>query len=149
MLVWLGTDSVRKVLATHRRLSLTGLLLLGLCLLRLGHPSQTWGQQLDESSLYSVAVQAYQDGLLDLARDQLQMYLSTYPQGTYSAEVHYLLGDYFFRKGSYTQASHYVRDALQGPLSEGSHADAHYLLGRSSIEIGQYAEALEALKASS
>jgi TolA-binding protein len=108
--------------------------------------SQTWAQKLDEASLYSIAVQAYRDGLLDLARDQLQTYLATYPQGKHVAEVHYLLGDYFFRKRDFPRAAHNLRGALQRQLSESLQDDAHYLLGRSSLETGQYTDAMEAFR---
>jgi TolA-binding protein len=141
-----GTASVRKVLPTNRPISLIGALCLGLCLLLGSLSSQTWGQKTDEASLYAIAVQAYRDGLLDLARDQLQTYLATYPQGKHIAEVHYLLGDYFFRKGNFPQAAHYLRDSLQRQLPAELHEDAHYLLGRSSIEMGQYTEALQAFQ---
>src|SRR5919108_6202376 len=98
---------------THRLISLLGGIVLGLWLVLVNGPPQTWGQTPDEASLYTIGVQAYQDGLLDLARDQLQTYLATYPQGKHVAEVHYLLGDYFFRKGDFTQAAHDLRIALQ------------------------------------
>jgi TolA-binding protein len=96
--------------------------------------------------LYSIAVHAYQDGLLDLARDQLQIYLDTYPQGQHVADVRYLLGDYFFRKGDFTQAAQYLRDAIQSQLSETLRDDAHFLLGRSAIEIGYFADAIAAFR---
>ena len=108
--------------------------------------SQTQGQKPDEASVYSIAVQAYQDGLLDIARDQLQIYLAAYPQGKHVAEAHYLLGDYFFRKGNFEPAAQHVREALQRQLPATLHDDAYYLLGRSSIETGQYTEALEAFQ---
>jgi TolA-binding protein len=141
-----GTASVRKVLATNRPILLIGALCLGFCLLLVSPRPQTWGQKPDEASLYSIAVQAYQDGLLDLARDQLQTYLATYPQGKHVAEVHYLLGDYFFRKGDFTRAAQDLRDALQHQLSEALRDDAHYLLGRSSIETGHFADAVAAFR---
>jgi TolA-binding protein len=138
--------SVRKVLATNRPISLIGALFLGFCLLLVSLPSQTQGQKPDEASVYSIAVQAYRDGLLDLARDQLQTYLATYPQGKHVAEVHYLLGDYFFRKGNFAPVVQHMRDALQRQLPAVLHDDAYYLLGRSSLETGQYTEALEAFQ---
>ena len=137
---------MRTLLATNRPISRIGVLFGGLCLLLATLPSQTWGQKPDEASLYSIAVQAYRDGLLDLARDQLQTYLTTYPQGKHVAEVHYLLGDYFFRKGNFTQAAHELRIALQRQLPEALHDDAYYLLGRSALETGQYTDALEAFQ---
>jgi TolA-binding protein len=137
---------VRKLLATNRPIPLISVLFLGFCLLLVTLPSQTWGQKPDEASLYSIAVQAYRDGLLDLARDQLQTYLTTYPQGKHVAEVHYLLGDYSFRKGNFTQATHDLRIALQRQLPEALHDDAYYLLGRSALESGQYTNALEAFQ---
>jgi len=96
--------------------------------------------------VYSIAVQAYRDGLLDLARDQLQTYLATYPQGKHVAEVHYLLGDYFFRKENFAPVVQHVRDALQRQLPAVLHDDAYYLLGRSCLETGQYTEAVEAFQ---
>jgi TolA-binding protein len=131
---------------TNRLISLLGGLVLGLWLLLVSFLPQTWGQKPDEASLYSIAVQAYQDGLLDLARDQLQTYLATYPRGKRVAEVHYLLGDYFSRKGDFTQAAHYLWEALQRQLPEALRDDAHYLLGRSYVEAGQHAEAIRAFQ---
>jgi TolA-binding protein len=124
LLVWSGTASVRKVLATNSPISLIGALFLGCCLLLVSLPSQTQAQKPDEASVYSIAVQAYRDGLLDLARDQLQTYLATYPQGKHVAEVHYLLGDYFFRKGNFAPVVQHVRDALQRQLPAVLHDDA-------------------------
>jgi TolA-binding protein len=145
-LVWSGTASVKKVLATNRLILLLGILAIASCPLLVSLSSPAQGQPSDEASVYSVAVQAYRDGLLDLARDQLQIYLAAYPQGEHVAEAHYLLGDYSFRKGNFRQALQHVRDALQHQLPAMLHADASYLLGRSAFEIGQYAEALEAFR---
>jgi TolA-binding protein len=137
---------VRKVLATNRPIALLRVLCLGFSLLLVSLPSQTQGQKPDEASVYSIAVQAYRDGLLDLARDQLEIYLAAYPEGNHAAEAHYLLGDYFFRKGDFEHVVRHMRDALQRQLPAGLHDDAYYLLGRSSLETGQYAEALEAFQ---
>ena len=137
---------MRKVPVTNRPISLIGALFLGFCLLLVSLPSQTQGQKPDEASGYSIAVQAYRDGLLDLARDQLETYLATYPQGKHVAEAHYLLGDYSFRKGNFVQVVRHMRDALQRQLPTVLHDDAYYLLGRSSLETEQYAEALEAFQ---
>jgi TolA-binding protein len=131
---------------TNRPISPIGAILLGLWLLLASLPPQTWGQKPDEASLYSIAVQAYQDGLLDLARDQLQTYLATYPRGKHLAEVNYLLGDYFYRKRDFVEAVRYLRDALQRQLSEALRDDAHYLLGRSDVETGRYADAIQAFQ---
>jgi TolA-binding protein len=131
---------------TSRLISPIGAIFLGFCLLLASLPPPTWGQKPDEASLYSIALQAYQDGLLDLARDQLQTYLGTYPQGKHLPEVHYLLGDYFSRKGDFALAAQHLRDALQHQLPEALRDDAHYLLGRSSVEMGRYAEAIQSLQ---
>jgi TolA-binding protein len=105
-----------------------------------------WGQRSDEESLFSIAVQAYQDGLLDLARDQLQAYLTTYPRGRHLAEVSYLLGDYFYRQGDFTQATQHLWEALQRQLPEALRDDGRYLLGRSYVESGRHAEAIQAFQ---
>lgn len=128
---------------TNRLPSPIAALFLGFCLLLASLPPQTWGQKSAEESLYSIAVQAYQDGLLDLARDQLQTYLATYPRGKHLAEVHYLLGDYFSRQGDFTQAVHYLREALQRQLPAALRDDAHYLLGRSYVNTGRPADAVQ------
>jgi tetratricopeptide (TPR) repeat protein len=101
------------------------------------------GQQSDEETLFSIAVQAYQDGLLDLARDQLQTYLARHPRGTHQAEVHYLLGDFFYRQGDYAQATHHLREAVQGQRQGSDREAARYLLGRSQFAGGHYAEAAQ------
>ncbi|HYY16219.1 MAG TPA: tetratricopeptide repeat protein, partial [Gammaproteobacteria bacterium] len=106
---------------------------------------QAVAQSTDEGSLFSIAVQAYQDGLMDLARDQLQMYLATYPRGQHLAEVHYLLGDYFYRKADYAQAAHHLQNALSPQTRGAFRDDACYLLGRSYFETGRYADAAQAL----
>jgi TolA-binding protein len=140
--------TARRVRArpTNRLISPLGGIVLGLWVLLVSCLPQTWGQTPDEASLYTIGVQAYQDGLLDLARDQLQTYLATYPQGQHVAEVHYLLGDYFSRQGDFTQAAEYLREALQRQLPEVLRDDAHYLLGRSYGEAGQQAEAIRAFQ---
>ncbi len=132
--------------STNRIISPIGAILLGLWLLVPSLAPQTWGQKSDEEVVFSIAVQAYQDGLLDLARDQLQMYLTTYPHGRHLAEVYYLLGDYFYRQRDYTQAAQYLRDALQRQLPEALRDDAHYVLGRSYVETARYADALQAFQ---
>src|SRR5688572_21904222 len=132
--------------STSRLVSPFGGIVLGLWLLLVSCLTQTWGQKPDEVSLYTIGVQAYQDGLLDLARDQLQSYLATYPQGQFVAEAHYLLGDYFFRKGNLTQATAYLQEALQRRLPEALRDDAHYLLGRSYSDAGRHAEAIQAFQ---
>jgi tetratricopeptide (TPR) repeat protein len=137
---------VRKVLLTNRPISLLSALFLGFCLIPVSLLSQTQGQKADDASGFSIAVQAYRDGLLDLARDQLEIYLAAYPHGKHVAEAHYLLGDYFFRKGNFVQVVQHVREALQRQLPAVLHDDAYYLLGRSSLETGQYAEAREAFQ---
>jgi TolA-binding protein len=132
--------------STGRHVSPFGGIILGLWLLFGSCLPPSWAQKPDEISLYTIGVQAYHDGLVDLARDQLQSYLATYPQGQFVAEAHYLLGDYFFRKGDYTPASDYLRQALQHQLPEALRDDAHYRLGRSYGEAGQYAEAIQAFQ---
>src|SRR5919109_4591398 len=119
---------------TNAAISPIAAIFLGLWLVLASFPSQMWGQRSDEESLFSIAVQAYQDGLLDLARDQLQTYLTTYPRGRHLAEVYYLLGDYFYRRRDFPQAAQYLRDSLQRQLPEALRDDAHYLLGRSYVE---------------
>jgi len=108
--------------------------------------SQAAGRTSEEEALYMIAVQAYQDSLWELARDQLQRYLATYPRGARLAEVHYLLGDYFYRKGEYPRAAEHMREALQRPLSETLRDDARYVLGRSQFESGRYQDALRTLQ---
>jgi TolA-binding protein len=131
---------------THKRISSLGGVVVGFCLLLLSCPPLTWAQQPDEASLYTIGVQAYQDGLLDLARDQLQTYLATYPQGQHGGEAHYLLGNYFSHQRDYVQATDHLREALQRQLPEALRDDAQYLLGHSYSEAGQYAEAVQAFQ---
>ena len=115
-------------------------LLLGLL------PVPTLGQNTDEETLFSIAVQAYQDGLLDLARDQIQTYLTQYPRGKHQAEVHYLLGDFFYRKGDYPLATRHLQQALQGHPQRNFHDEARYLLGRSQFASGRYGEAAQTFR---
>jgi TolA-binding protein len=128
----------------HRCL-IIGAIVVALWLLLGSVCPQAVAQSTDEESLFSIAVQAYQDGLLDLARDQLQMYLTTYPRGKHLAEVQYLLGDYFYRKADYTQAADHLQNALSPPTQGAFRDDARYLLGRSYFETGRYADAAQAL----
>ncbi|MBI3325573.1 MAG: tetratricopeptide repeat protein [Nitrospinae bacterium] len=107
---------------------------------------QAFAQAPGEETLFTIAVQAYQDGLLEPARDQLQKYLATYPQGKRLAEVHYLLGDYFYRKGDDARAVEYLQKALQLQPEAPFRDDARYLLGRSHFENGRYHEAVQALQ---
>jgi TolA-binding protein len=109
-------------------------------------PPPTAGQMADEEALYTIAVRAYQDGLLDLAREQLQTYLATFPQGRHRADVHYLLGDYFYRRGDVAPATRHLQEALQHQLSPHLRDDARYLLGRSFVEVARYGEAVQALR---
>jgi TolA-binding protein len=146
LLIHSGAVSVRKELTLYRPLVRGGAFCLGFCLLLWSLSSSVCGQKPDEASLYSIAVQAYQDGLLDLAHDQLRAYLATYPQGRHIAEVHYLLGDYAFRQGNFPQAVQSLQDALQSQLPIALHDDVRYLLGRSAMETGDYAKAVEAFR---
>jgi TolA-binding protein len=129
----------------HRGLMIISAIVVALWLLLGSVRPQAVAQSPDEESLFSIAVQAYQDGLSDLARDQLQMYLATYPRGKHLAEVHYLLGDYFYRKADYTQAAHHLQNALSPQTRGAFRDDARYLLGRSYFETGRYADAAQAL----
>jgi tetratricopeptide (TPR) repeat protein len=106
----------------------------------------TTAQTIDEESLFTIAVRAYQDGLYDLARDQLQTYLTTFPHGKHGADVQYLLGDYFYRQGDFAAAAQHLQEALQLHLSPNLRDDARYLLGRSRIETARYSEAVQALQ---
>jgi TolA-binding protein len=123
--------------------AITGML-LWLCLGLLSAP--TPGQTVDEETLYTIAVRAYQDGLFDLARDQLQTYLTSFPQGKHRAEVHYLLGDDRYRQGDFARAAQHLQEALQRQLASNLREDARYLLGRSRMAMARYAEALQALR---
>ena len=120
--------------------------LLGIWLVLPSLALQTWGQRSDEEALFSIAAQAYQDGLLDLARDQLQTYLTTYPSGKHVAEVFYLLGNYSYRTRDFPRAARVLQDALQYQLPETLRTDAQYLLGRSYVETERHAEAIQAFQ---
>ena len=78
-----------------------------------------WGQTSDDEALFSIAVQAYQDGLLDLSHDQLQTYLRTYPARQSLAEVSYLLGDYYYRKQDFRQAALLFRGGVAAAAARG------------------------------
>lgn len=124
-------------------LAATGLLLWLLLALS---SAPTTAQTVDEESFYTIAVRAYQDGLLDVARDQLQTYIMAFPHGKYRADAHYLLGDYFYRKADFTLAVRHLEEALQRQRASSFDADARYLLGRSHLETGHYPEAVQALQ---
>jgi TolA-binding protein len=130
----------------NRTAAYLGAFLLGIWLFLPSLALQTWGQSSDEEALFSVAAQAYQDGLLDLAHDQLQTYLTTYPGGKHVAEVLYLLGNYSYRKRDFPRAAQALQDALQRQLPEALRTDAQYLLGRSYVETERYAEAIRAFQ---
>jgi len=115
-------------------------------MLLVSFPAHAWGQKPDEEALFSIGAQAYQDGLLDLARDQLQAYLVTYPHGKHRAEVSYLLGDYFHRKRDFAQSTRHLQEVLQGQLPEALRPNAQYLLGRNYAETGDYPEAIRAFQ---
>jgi TolA-binding protein len=129
-----------------RPVAYLGAFLLGIWLFLPSLALQTWGQRSDEEALFSIAAQAYQDGLLDLARDQLQTYLTTYPRGAHVAEVFYLLGNYSYRKRDFPRAAQALQDALHRQLPEALRTDAQYLLGRSYVETERYAEAIQAFQ---
>ncbi|MBI3326136.1 MAG: tetratricopeptide repeat protein [Nitrospinae bacterium] len=107
---------------------------------------QAFAQAPGEEALFTIAVQAYQDGLYDVARSQLQTFLTAYPQGAHLPEVHYLLGDYFYRKSDYPRAAEHLREALQRRPEAAFRDDARYLLARSHFENGGYREAIQALQ---
>jgi TolA-binding protein len=109
-------------------------------------PLPAMGQPTDEETLFTIAVQAYRDGLLELARDQLQAYLAQYPGGKHQAEVHYLLGDFFYRQGDYPLAARHLQVAVQSQPQRNFHDEARYLLGRSQFASGRYGEAAQTLR---
>jgi TolA-binding protein len=130
----------------NRPAAYLGAFLLGIWLFLPSLALQTWGQRSDEEALFSIAAQAYQDGLLDLAHDQLQTYLTTYPGGKHAAEVFYLLGNYSYRKRDFPGAAQALQDALQRQLPEALRPDARYFLGRSYVETERYTEAIQAFQ---
>ncbi len=119
---------------------------LAICLLLNVLALQGLGATPEEETLFTIAAQAYQDGLLDLAREQLQKYLAAYPQGKHLPEVRYLLGDYFYRSGDYTRAAEHMQEALQLRPAGSFRNDARYLLGRSYFENGRHPQAIQALQ---
>jgi TolA-binding protein len=125
-----------------RNASAVGALVVGLWLLLTGLAPPTWAQSSDAETLFSIATQAYRDGLYDLARDQLQTYLTTYPRGPDVAEVSYLLGDYFSRQRDFQRSVYHLQEALRHRLPAALQPDAQYLLGRGYVELGRYPEAI-------
>lgn len=65
-------------------------------------------QMNDESNLYTVALGAYKDGFYDLAIDQFQNLLRTYPHSKKAPYAHFRIAEACFKQKKYAEASsHY------------------------------------------
>jgi TolA-binding protein len=118
------------------------------------HPSQTNGQitsqqkatALVEEQDYAFAYGLYQDGLYQLAEEQLNKFLQKYPASLKKMDVMFLRGECFFSLQRFEDARLIFEEFLntypRGRLSD----DAHFRLGELNLRLKQAQVAIQHFK---
>jgi TolA-binding protein len=70
-----------------------------------GEALPSWARTNTDAQLYLLGVRAYQDGLWDLAIQQLSQYLSGYPEGAMTVWARFLRAEALFQKQQYRAAA--------------------------------------------
>jgi outer membrane protein assembly factor BamD (BamD/ComL family) len=65
-----------------------------------------------EEEAYTIAVGLYNDGLIDLARDQFKNFLRQFPNSVQAAYVQYLIGECDYRQKKYESAIQEYRKGM-------------------------------------
>jgi tol-pal system protein YbgF len=80
------------------------------------------------------------------AEPALQKYLNQYPQGAFSANAHYWLGEIYLSQGKAEQASQRFSTVIQQYPNYGKMAEAKLKLGFAYYDMGQIAQAKQQLQ---
>ena len=113
-------------------LALAGIILCLLC----------WSQPLfaanTEEEAYTIAVGLYNDGLIDLARAQLETFLKNFPDSGQAPYIQFLLGECDYRQKKYESAIQQYRAGLENYPGNMYSDKMLYRLGRSYFFSGEY-----------
>lgn len=114
-------------------LSFVGILLLALFIF-----AQALFAANTEEEAYTIAVGLYNDGLIDLSRDQLEHFLKNFPDSSEAPYIQFLLGECDYRQQKYESAIQHYRSGLTN-FPGNIHSDKMlYRLGRSYFLSGEY-----------
>jgi TolA-binding protein len=103
------------------------------------------GCAIDQSD-YRVAIRAYEDGLIDPAMAGFIAYLQKCPQAEPAPQVHYLLGELFYKRQRFDQALQHAIEVLSTPAAAAFHPYAALLAGQCLIQLGQLEQAASVLR---
>ncbi|MDZ7260701.1 MAG: tetratricopeptide repeat protein [candidate division KSB1 bacterium] len=99
----------------------------------------------DEERAFITAQGIYNDGLYQLAVDQLRDFLTTYPSGTRAAQAQFLLGESYFHLKNYPQAIAEFRSLLTKYPAVKFRDKAYFRIGEAQFHSRQYREAEKTL----
>ena len=126
--------------AQHLSLALAGLLFFLLI------SGQTLFAANTEEEAYTIAVGLYNDGLLDLARDQLEHFLKNFPDSKRAPYIQFLLGECDYGQKKYESAIQQYQAGLTNYPENRYRDKMLYRLGRSYLLSGHYNMAQQAFR---
>ena len=115
---------------------------------KLSEDADSQGKQMDaaEEKAYQAAFQLIRDRQFDEAKAALRKLLEDYPNGRYSDNARYWLGEVQMAQGKYPEAVATFEQVLKDYPQSGKIADATYKLGRLHDLLGDKAKARELLE---
>ncbi len=120
----------------------TCLVFVGLLIGILCTPFPTLAANTEEEA-YTIAVGLYNDGLIDLARDQFKNFLRQFPNSVQAAYVQYLIGECDYRQKKYESAIQEYRKGMTEYPGDLYIDQMAYKLGRSYFLAQNYKSAQE------
>ncbi|MBN2381535.1 tetratricopeptide repeat protein [bacterium] len=104
------------------------------------NPGQVESSEQDD---FTIAVRAFEDGLYDLSRQQLRLFLEKYTSSSRRGKAQLLLGEIAFQRKEYKQAQKEFQRFLTNYPNHGDAENALFRLARSYFLQGQYSAAAE------
>ncbi len=95
----------------------------------------------DEQISYLAAYELVKQQKFSRAIEEMKQFLNKYPNGGYSANAHYWLGDMYLSEKNYAQAIIHFKNILQNFKSSNQYAASQLKLGFALAESGHVAEA--------
>ncbi|MEE8302726.1 MAG: tetratricopeptide repeat protein [Candidatus Tectomicrobia bacterium] len=95
---------------------------------------------------YRVALQSYEDGLLDPAIAGFKDYLRKCPEGDQVPQAHYFLAETFYKQQRFTEALDHATQVISLPMSTALHPHALLLAAQCARQLGQIESAVAYLQ---